>query len=80
LVYRKGVIYIYIDIYDFAYQCWGVIARKLLLLRGVAGEVNTLADVSLQAVNSDLEQRLLVIVQVGQRTQGLLGTVGLDVC
>jgi hypothetical protein len=44
------------------------------------GEVHTLADVPLQAVNSDLEQRLLVVVQVGQRAQGLLGTVGLDVC
>jgi hypothetical protein len=54
--------------------------ETLLLLRGVVGEVNTLADVPLQAVNSYLEQRLLVVVQVGQRAQGLLGTVGLHGC
>lgn len=43
------------------------------------GEVHTLADVPLQAVNGDLEQRLLVLIQVCQRAQGLLSTGGLDV-
>jgi hypothetical protein len=50
---------------------------KLLLLRRVVGEVDTLGDVPLQALDGRLEQRLLVLVQAGEGAQGLLGAGGL---
>jgi hypothetical protein len=79
---KGGYIYLYRYIYMVLCIKAGECDKEetLLLLRGVVGEVNTLADVPLQAVNSYLEQRLLVVVQVGQRAQGLLGTVGLHGC
>ena len=50
-----------------------------LLLRRVVGESDTLLDVALQALDSSIEQSLLLIGDVGKDVDGLLGTIGLAV-
>jgi hypothetical protein len=48
-----------------------------LLLRGVVGERDTLLDVALQALDSSIKERLLLVGDVGKDVDGLLGTIGL---
>lgn len=47
------------------------------LLGRVVGKVDTLLDVALQALNRSLEQNLLLVGDVAQNVDGLLGAVGL---
>jgi len=58
----------------FARMMWGN-----LLLRGVVSERNTLLDVALQALDSGLQECLLLVGDIGEDIDGLLGTVGLIV-
>lgn len=52
--------------------------RDYLLLRGVVDEADALGDVVLQALDSNLEECLLLGCDVGEDIDSLLGTVGLD--
>jgi len=50
------------------------------LWRWVLDELDTLADVTLEASIACLEQLLLVRVGLADNVLGLLGSVGLDLC
>lgn len=48
------------------------------LLGRVVGELDALLDVALEALDGRLEQRLLLVGEVAEDVDGLLGTVGLS--
>ena len=51
--------------------------RGCLLLRGVVGKGDTLLDVALEALDSSLQESLLLVSDIAKDVDGLLGTVRL---